>query len=56
MALLRSRVTRMGATIDGLLDYARIGRTDANIEPVSVAELLVLSCVNNPMIKEKLFQ
>ena len=40
MRLLRSRVARMSATIDGLLDYARIGRTDAKIEPVIVAELL----------------
>jgi PAS domain S-box-containing protein len=40
MALLRSRVDRMAATIDGLLDYARIGRTDAQIDLVVVAELL----------------
>ncbi len=40
LALLRSRVARMGATIDGLLDYARIGRTAESVEPVSVAELL----------------
>jgi PAS domain S-box-containing protein len=40
MTLLRSRVNRMSATIDGLLDYARIGRTSETIELVSVAELL----------------
>ena len=40
MLLLRSRVRRMEATIDGLLDYARIGRTDAKIEPVPLAQLL----------------
>jgi signal transduction histidine kinase len=30
----------MAAMIDGLLDYARIGRTNESIEPVCVAELL----------------
>jgi PAS domain S-box-containing protein len=40
LTLLRNRVDRMAATIDGLLDYARIGRTDELIEPVSVAELI----------------
>jgi PAS domain S-box-containing protein len=40
MELLRSRVYRMEATIDGLLDYARIGRVDETIESVSIAELL----------------
>lgn len=40
MALLRDRVYRMQAMIDGLLEYARAGRTDADIEPVVVAELL----------------
>ncbi|WP_373545995.1 PAS domain-containing protein [Chamaesiphon sp.] len=40
MTLLRSRVRRMEATIDGLLDYARVGRTDAKIESVPVAQLL----------------
>jgi PAS domain S-box-containing protein len=38
--LLRNRVQRMAATIDGLLDYARIDRIDATIEPVEVAALL----------------
>jgi PAS domain S-box-containing protein len=40
LTLLRNRVERMAATIDGLLDYARIGRTDESIERVDVAELL----------------
>jgi PAS domain S-box-containing protein len=40
MTLLRSRVNRMSATIDGLLDYARMGHTSETIELVSVAELL----------------
>jgi PAS domain S-box-containing protein len=40
ITLLRSRVTRMSATIDGLLDYARIGHTSEIIELVSVTELL----------------
>jgi signal transduction histidine kinase len=40
MNLLRDRLNRMSATIDGLLDYARIGRTEESIEPVAVAELV----------------
>jgi signal transduction histidine kinase len=40
MKLLRDRVQRMQAMIDGLLEYARAGRTDADIEPVAIAELL----------------
>jgi PAS domain S-box-containing protein len=40
MAQLRSRVQRMEAMITGLLEYARIGRTDAQIQLVSVTELL----------------
>ena len=40
MNLLRSRVNRMAATIDGLLDYARIGRSEDLIEPVALAKLL----------------
>ncbi|WP_310485601.1 ATP-binding protein, partial [Chamaesiphon sp. VAR_48_metabat_403] len=40
MTLLRSRVRRMESTIDGLLDYARVGFTNANIEPVFVTKLL----------------
>ena len=40
MTLLRSRVRRMEATIAGLLEYARAGRTEVEIVPVVVAELL----------------
>jgi PAS domain S-box-containing protein len=40
MDLLRSRVDRMSATIEELLDYARCSRSDDAIEPISVAELL----------------
>jgi PAS domain S-box-containing protein len=40
MTLLRSRIYRMQSTIDGLLDYARSGRTDCINEPVDVAQLL----------------
>ncbi|WP_310490309.1 response regulator, partial [Chamaesiphon sp. VAR_69_metabat_338] len=40
MTLLRRRVHGMEAKIDGLLDYARIGKTDAEIELVATAELV----------------
>jgi PAS domain S-box-containing protein len=40
MNLLRERVYRMEATIDGLLEYARIGRVTTTSEPVSVAQLV----------------
>ena len=40
MVLLRSRVRRMEAMIDGLLDYARIGRMEVKIDRVVVTELL----------------
>jgi PAS domain S-box-containing protein len=40
MTLLRSRVYRMESTIDGLIDYARIGRADVKNERVVVAQLL----------------
>jgi PAS domain S-box-containing protein len=40
MNLLRSRIYRMESTIDGLLEYARIGRTDDRHELVDVAQLL----------------
>ena len=40
MQLLRSRVYRMEATICGLLDYARAGKTEVTIESVAVAQLL----------------
>jgi PAS domain S-box-containing protein len=41
MYLLRSRVARMGSTIDGLLDYARLGKMAAQIELVSMSALLI---------------
>jgi PAS domain S-box-containing protein len=40
MNLLRSRVNRMSATIDGLLEYARIGRSESEIESVALGCLL----------------
>jgi PAS domain S-box-containing protein len=41
MNLLRGRIERMSATIDGLLDYyARIGRIEDSIEPVVIGELI----------------
>jgi PAS domain S-box-containing protein len=40
MQLLRQRVHRMEALINGLLDYSRIGRTHTKSEKVSVRELL----------------
>ena len=48
--LLRDRVHRMEATIDGLLDYARVGRIDAAIEPVVLSQLLaeVLDSIEPP--------
>lgn len=38
--LLRDRVSRMHALIEGLLAYSRIGRTEGAIEEVDVAELV----------------
>ncbi|MBM0741420.1 PAS domain S-box protein [Phormidium sp. CLA17] len=40
LRLLRKRVLRMEALITGLLDYSRVGRTQAAIESVSVRALL----------------
>jgi PAS domain S-box-containing protein len=40
MNLLRSRVNRMSATIDGLLEYARIGRSENEVESVAMERLL----------------
>jgi PAS domain S-box-containing protein len=40
MNLLRSRVNRMSSTIDGLLQYARSGRSEDAVEPVAMAQLL----------------
>jgi PAS domain S-box-containing protein len=41
MVLLRSRVQRMEALINGLLYYSRIGRTNVPVETVNVGALLV---------------
>jgi signal transduction histidine kinase/sensor domain CHASE-containing protein len=41
LELLRDRVKRMNALIEGLLDYSRIGRTAQSVESVDVTELLV---------------
>jgi signal transduction histidine kinase len=41
LELLRDRVKRMNALIEGLLDYSRIGRTEQSVETVDVNELLV---------------
>lgn len=40
MQLLRRRVHRMESLINGLLQYSRVGRCEANIETVDLAELL----------------
>ncbi|MFH7242618.1 MAG: PAS domain S-box protein [Spirulina sp.] len=40
LALLKSRVQRMEALINGLLEYARIGRRERQITQVNVAQLL----------------
>ncbi|MBW4522755.1 MAG: CHASE3 domain-containing protein [Scytolyngbya sp. HA4215-MV1] len=40
MRLLRGRVHRMEALINGLLEYSRVGRTQATIEQVDVAVLI----------------
>jgi PAS domain S-box-containing protein len=40
LKLLRGRVTRMQAMLDGLLAYARVGRTQAPIEDVNIAEVV----------------
>ncbi len=40
MLLLRGRVHRMEALINGLLEYSRVGRTKAPLEQVSVQSLL----------------
>jgi signal transduction histidine kinase len=40
MNLMRSRVHRMEALINGLLQYSRVGRLHAELEPVDVEALL----------------
>ncbi len=40
MTLLRDRVQRMEGMIDGLLEYARVGLQDSQLELVSIADLV----------------
>jgi PAS domain S-box-containing protein len=40
MTLLRSRVYRMESIVDGLLDYARVGRINVSNQPVVVVKLI----------------
>ena len=37
---MRSRVARMDSLIDGLLNYAKVGNTEASLETFSVEQLL----------------
>ncbi len=50
MQLLRGRVYRLDTLLDGLLEYARVGRTDLPVESVEVAELLagILKMIGPP--------
>lgn len=41
LQLLRSRVYRMDALINGLLQYSRVGRTDQAIAPTDIRELVL---------------
>jgi len=40
MQLLRNRVYRMNALLDGILEFAKIGRTEVKVETVSVPSLV----------------
>ncbi|HEY9888614.1 MAG TPA: PAS domain S-box protein, partial [Candidatus Obscuribacterales bacterium] len=40
LALLRNRVQRLEALINGLLEYSRVGRQEQKIEPVDVHQML----------------
>ena len=40
LELMRSRVSRMDSLIDGLLNYAKVGNTEASLETFSVEQLL----------------
>jgi PAS domain S-box-containing protein len=48
--LLRQRVQRMDALVDGLLNYSRLGRQDLAIETVDVAQLLteIIDSLSSP--------
>ncbi len=50
LELMRSRVYRMDAMIDGILEYSRIGRTKIDLETFSVDRLLaeIVSSLNIP--------
>lgn len=50
MNLLRGRVKRMGALINGLLEYSRVGRKNVEAEIVAVGELIseVVNLLNPP--------
>jgi len=50
MALLRSRVQRMNALIQGVLEYSRVGRVAEGIESVDVASMLgeVIDSIDPP--------
>lgn len=41
LTLLRNRVHRMEALINGLLEYSRVGRRERQVEPVDVRQMLV---------------
>jgi PAS domain S-box-containing protein len=40
LELMRSRISRLDSLIDGLLDYAKVGNTEASLETFSVEQLL----------------
>jgi PAS domain S-box-containing protein len=40
LQLIRTRVQRMGAMIDGLLEFSRVGRTQVALETIAVMDLL----------------
>ncbi len=50
MALLRNRVQRMDALIQGILEYSRVGRVSEQSDPVDVAALLdeVIDSIDPP--------
>ncbi len=50
LCMLRGRVQRMEALINGLLEYAHVGRTQGKLEPVDTAQLIreVIDWVSPP--------